>query len=97
MAEILCQWSALPEDLPPRSAVNDYRRHWNDDRTLDRLRRALCVQCRQQAAREISPTADIQHRNGGVLLMSSPFGLFPFLPTLYADIGCQGPKFRNGL
>ncbi len=41
--------------------------------------------------------ADIQDRDGGVLLMSALFGLFPFLLKLYADSGYQGPKFRQGL
>jgi transposase len=41
--------------------------------------------------------ADIQDRDGGVLLMASLFGLFPFLLKLYADSGYQGPKFQNGL
>jgi hypothetical protein len=31
--------------------------------------------------------ADIQDRDGGVLLLASLFGLFPFLRTLYADAG----------
>src|ERR1700750_1786154 len=41
--------------------------------------------------------ADIQDRDGGVLLMGTLFGLFPFLLKLYADSGYQGPKFRQGL
>ena len=41
--------------------------------------------------------ADMQDRDGGVLLMSTMFGLFPFLLKLYADSGYQGPKFRQGL
>jgi transposase len=41
--------------------------------------------------------ADIQDRDGGVLLMATLFGLFPFLLTLYADSGYQGPKFQLGL
>ena len=31
--------------------------------------------------------ADIQDRDGGVVLMASMFGLFPFLLKLYADSG----------
>jgi len=42
-------------------------------------------------------TADIQDRDGGVLLMSTLFGMFPFLLKLYADSGYQGPKFQEGL
>jgi transposase len=40
--------------------------------------------------------ADIQDRDGGVLLMSTLFGLYPFLLKLYADSGYQGPKFQQG-
>jgi transposase len=41
--------------------------------------------------------ADMQDRDGGVLLMGSLFGLYPFLLKLYADSGYQGAKFRDGL
>lgn len=41
--------------------------------------------------------ADIQDRDGGVMLMGTLFGLYPFLLKLYADGGYQGPKFQAGL
>jgi transposase len=41
--------------------------------------------------------ADIQDRDGGVLLMGTLFGLYPFLRKLYADGGYQGPEFQAGL
>ena len=41
--------------------------------------------------------ADIQDRDGGVLLMASLFGLYPFPLKLYADSGYQGPKFQDGV
>jgi len=41
--------------------------------------------------------ADLQDRDGGVLLMGTLFGLYPFLLKLYADAGYQGPKFQDGL
>jgi transposase len=41
--------------------------------------------------------ADIQDRDGGVLLMSTLFGLYPFLLKLYADSGYQGSQFQQGL
>jgi hypothetical protein len=41
--------------------------------------------------------ADIQDRDGGVMLMSTLFAMFPFLLKLYADSGYQGPKFQQGL
>jgi transposase len=41
--------------------------------------------------------ADIQDRDGGVVLMASLFGLFPFLLKLFADGGYQGERFQTGL
>jgi transposase len=41
--------------------------------------------------------ADIQDRDGGVLVMATLFGLYPFLLKLYADGGYQGPVFQAGL
>ena len=41
--------------------------------------------------------ADIQDRDGGVLLTSTLFGLYPFLLKLYADGGYQGPEFQSAL
>ena len=55
----VCQWAALPRDLPPRSTVNDYFRRWDYDGTLDRIHHALYVRCREKAGREASPTAAI--------------------------------------
>ena len=40
--------------------------------------------------------ANIQDRDGGVLVMSSMFGLFPFLGKVFAGAGYQGPKFAKG-
>lgn len=41
--------------------------------------------------------ADVQDRDGGVLLMATLFGAYPFLLKLYANSGYTGPKFRTGL
>ena len=41
--------------------------------------------------------ADVQDRDGGVLLMASLFGCFPFLIKLYADGGYQGPEFQSAM
>ena len=41
--------------------------------------------------------ADIQDRDGGVLVMATLFGMFPFLKTLFADGGYRGPKFATAL
>jgi hypothetical protein len=41
--------------------------------------------------------ADIQDRDGGILVLSTMFGLYPFLSKLFADAGYQGPQFRRAL
>jgi putative transposase len=41
--------------------------------------------------------ADVQDRDGGILLMSSLFGQFPFLRKLFADKAYTGPIFQDGI
>ena len=36
--------------------------------------------------------ADIQDRDGGMLVLATLFGLYPFLQKLFADGGYQGPR-----
>jgi hypothetical protein len=40
--------------------------------------------------------AGIQDRDGGVLVMATLFGLYPFLLKLYADGGYGGEVFQRG-
>ena len=42
-------------------------------------------------------SANIQDRDGGVLVMATLFGMFPFLLKLYADGGYQGDQFQAAL
>ena len=42
-------------------------------------------------------SAGIQDRDGGILLLATLFGQFPFLETLFADSAYQGPIFANAL
>jgi transposase len=41
--------------------------------------------------------ADIQDRDGGVIVTATLFGMFLFLKTLFADGGYQGPQFARAL
>jgi transposase len=41
--------------------------------------------------------ANIQDRDGGVVVMTTLFGLYPFLLKLYADGGYQGQAFQQGV
>jgi putative transposase len=42
-------------------------------------------------------SAGVQDRDGGLLLLSTLFGLFPFLKKLFADSAYEGPIFRTQL
>jgi len=42
-------------------------------------------------------SADIQDRDGGITLLATLFGAFPFLQKLFADSAYQGPIFREAL
>ena len=42
-------------------------------------------------------SADIQDRDGGVWVIATLFGLYPFLRKLYADGGYQGPEFQAAM
>ena len=41
-------------------------------------------------------SAGIQDRDGGVTVLATLFGMYPFLKLLFADAGYQGQKFRSG-
>jgi hypothetical protein len=41
--------------------------------------------------------ADIQDRDGGIVLLAILFGMYPFLKKLFADGGYQGPEFQKAL
>ena len=41
--------------------------------------------------------ADIHDRDGGILLLSTLFGMYPFLKKLFADGGYQGAVFQKAL
>lgn len=41
--------------------------------------------------------ADVQDRDGGVSLLATLFGRFPFLEKLFADSAYQGPIFAGAL
>ena len=41
--------------------------------------------------------ANVQDRDGGIALLATLFGLFPFLKKLFADSAYQGPVFHSAL
>jgi len=45
----------------------------------------------------IVAAADVQDRDGGLALLTTLFGLFPFLRKLFADSAYEGPIFHGAL
>lgn len=41
--------------------------------------------------------ADVQDRDGGIVLLSTLFGQFPFLRKLFGDGAYAGPVFQHGV
>jgi transposase len=41
--------------------------------------------------------ANVQDRDGGILVLSTLFGMFPFLRKLFADSAYDGPVFHTAL
>jgi putative transposase len=47
--------------------------------------------------RGIVTAADVQDRDGGLVLLATLFGLFPYLEKLFADSAYEGPVFHAAL
>jgi transposase len=45
----------------------------------------------------IVTSASVQDRDGGVMLLATLFGMFPFLEKLFADSAYEGPIFHTAL
>ena len=45
----------------------------------------------------IVTSASVQDRDGGIMLLATLFGLFPFLEKLFADSAYKGPVFHTAL
>jgi transposase len=78
------------------------KRNLPNNRALPRLyrsskKRHLLVDTLGLLLHAIVHPADIQDRNGGILLLATLFGMYPFLKKLFADGGYQGPEFQKAL
>lgn len=61
------------------------------------MKRHLLVDTEGLPLHAVVHPADIQDRDGGILVFATLFGLFPFLRKVFADGGYQGPRFRREL
>ena len=66
--------------------------------TGSRERSAICLEdTTGLMLHAIIHAADIQDRDGGLLLMSTPFGLDPFRNKLHVDGGYRRPEINEGV
>src|SRR3981081_1964047 len=66
-------------------------------RAESKARRHILVDTLGLLLHAIVHPADIQDRDGGILLLATLFGMYPFLKKLFADGGYQGPEFQKAL
>ena len=102
---------AIGREASPTAAVIDSQSVKSAEKGGLRLIRRATTQERRSRARSgifssirkacsihaIVHAADIQDRDGGVFVMATMFGMYPFLMKLYADGGYQGPLFRRAV
>jgi transposase len=83
------------------SAANFYRenflRRLSSTLQIKGKKRHILVDTLGLLLHAIVHPADVQDRDGGILVMSTLFGMFPFLKKLFADGGYQGPQFEKAL
>ena len=60
-------------------------------------KRHVLVDMQRLLLQALITPADVQDRDGGIALLSTLFGMFPFLTKLFADSAYQGPKFHTAL
>ncbi len=61
------------------------------------MKRHILVDTTGLLLHAIVHAADIPDRDGGMMLMATLFGSFPFLLKLYANGGYQGPIFQGAM
>ena len=81
---------------PKRGACIDPHR-FDAGKKIKGKKRHVLVDTEGLLLHAIVHSADVQDRDGGILVMSTLFGRFPFLKKLIADAGYQGPQFKQAL
>ncbi len=78
-------------------SVSTRSRKFDAGQTVKSKKRHVLADAQGLSLPAIAHAADVQDRDGGVLLMATLFGMHPFLLKLHAGSGHQGPKFQQGL
>jgi putative transposase len=90
-----CQWRYVPKDLPPKRGIQLDPCGYDAGKKIKGKKRHILVDTEGLLMHAIVHPPDVQDRDGGVLLISTLFGLYPFLRKIFADGGYQGPVFEQ--
>jgi hypothetical protein len=84
--------------LMPASIGRSHQRVQHQAQRVDQEVTLLTLDQRQPEREEHRKrgASSVQDRDGGVLLLSTLFGQFPFVRKLFADSGYAGPVFHDG-
>ena len=80
-----------------KGGVRSIHRVTTREKKIKGKKRHISVDTQGLLIHAIVHAADIQDRDGGALVMTTMFGLYPFLLKVYADGGYQGPVFRRAV
>src|SRR6478672_497936 len=107
MCSVASRPGARPAPLPRSSTAKRQERRkrgaaidppgYDAGKKIRGKKRHILVDTQGLLLHAIVHPADLQDRDGGVLLLATLFGMFPFLLKLYADGGYQGPEFQQAV
>jgi Transposase DDE domain len=87
------EWRHVEPLIPP--AIDPHG--FDAGKKIKGKKRDFLVDTQGLLMQAIVHSADVQDRDGGLLLLATLFGRFPYLEKLFADSAYQGPIFADGL
>src|SRR5208282_5434772 len=82
------EWALVEPEIPPG---------FDAGKLIKGKKRHILVDTQGLLLHGIVTAADVQDRDGGLALLATLFGLFPYLEKLFADSAYEGPIFHTAL